>query len=363
MTRRRTARKSGRLALPIALISGGAAFAGCALIVLILVQGAGSQETGKLWGFGFAASLLVAIAVGAVVGVQCGKIGSRITELGLAVAKIGRGGAEVRVRFTGDDEIGELGRGIQYLASDIGALVAEIEQGGGQAASRDPQSRAYRDKTLDEPLGRPEDFEVDGALSPGSRGGLDYFGCVEMEGMSVVYTIGGEGSGPMTVVAARMARDELHRALQAGRNARKSLAHANKKLHDRLPRGVCARASLLELNGDQVKLYQAGDKTPLWICQAGEVLELNSDGLALGLDDGPVFEKGLRSQTLDMQAGTRLVLTNEAGVRMQDFLDLVAEHSPKHTAPFMNLVLGAVEGDAGAEGLREDLLLVTVKKS
>ena len=74
-------------------------------------------------------------------------------------------------------------------------------------------------------------------------------------------------------------------------------------------------------------------------------------------------EKGLRSEKIEMSTGTRLVMTNDAGVRMQDLLDLVTEHSPKHTSPFMNLVLGSIESDAGAEGLREDVLLVTVKKS
>lgn len=363
MSRRRPARKTSRFALPLSIIAGATAFAGCALVVVLLVPGSGAEDPGRLWAFGLASSVLVAAIVGVVVAVQAGKVGSRIAELGIAVAKIGRGSGEVRVRVSGDDEVGALGRAVQYLAGDIGALVEEIESGGGQSANRDPQSRAYRDKTLDAPFGRPADYEVDGALVAGDRGGLDYYGCVEHEAQTVVYTISGEGSSPMTVVAARMARDELARALEAGRNARKALAHTNKRMHDLLPTGVCARATLIELSPAGVKFYQAGDKTPMWICQAGEVLELNADGLALGLDAGPVFEKGLRSEKLDMQPGTRLVVTNDAGVRMQEFLDLVAEHSPKHTAPFMNLVLGAIESDAGDEGLREDLLLVTVKKS
>lgn len=365
MSRRPTPRKSGRLALPIALSAGAISFVGSAIVVATIVPGADPETKGRLWAFGLLVSLVVAVVVAVVVVVQGGKVASRITDLNLAVAKIGRGSAEVRVRSSGNDEVTQLSRSVQYLAGDIGALVAEIDQGGGQAASRDPQSRAYRDKTFEEPFGRPPGFEVDGALSPGGRGGLDYYGCVEGEKTSVAYTVGGEGSGPMTVVAARMARDEIARALEAGRSARQALTHANKRMHDRLPRGVCARATLLELSGPDapVKLYQAGDKTPLWICSAGEVLELNADGLALGLDAGPVFEKGLRSESIEMQPGTRLVMTNDSGVRMQEFLDLVQEHAPKHTAPFMNLVLGGVESEAGSEGLREDLLLVTVKKS
>ena len=42
--------------------------------------------------------------------------------------------------------------------------------------------------------------------------------------------------------------------------------------------------------------------------------------------------------------------------------EIVQAHSPKHTTPFMNLVLGQIESDAGKEGLREDLVLLTIKR-
>src|SRR5690606_23378302 len=180
---------------------------------------------------------------------------------------------------------------------------------------------------------------------------------------AVAYVVSAEGAGPVAVYACRIARDEIVRALESGAGARKVLSHTNRVLHKKLPRGACAIASLIETNADGgAKLYQAGYRAPLWICRAGEVFETSAEGLALGLDEGPVFEKGLRSERIDLQPGVRLVQTNDAGVRMQDLLDLCREHSPKHTGPFMNLVLGALESDAGSEGLREDVLLLTVKR-
>ena len=90
--------------------------------------------------------------------------------------------------------------------------------------------------------------------------------------------------------------------------------------------------------------------------------EHNAEGLALGLDEGPVFEKGLRSTVVPVSQGVRLVVANEAALRLHEFTDLVAEHSPKHTAPFMNMVLGALESHAGEGGLREDVILLTAKR-
>jgi hypothetical protein len=120
---------------------------------------------------------------------------------------------------------------------------------------------------------------------------------------------------------------------------------------------------VLQLSDAGAKVYQAGTRAPILICQRGEVLELAAEGIALGLDDGPVFEKSLRPQEIAMSPGTRLVLCNEAALRTQGFLQLLKQHSPKHTAMFMNVVLGALEQDAGQDGLREDVVMVTAKKT
>jgi hypothetical protein len=350
---RAQSRRTGKLGVRLALFTGIAAGGGSAVVAL-LMQPVGTRE----WLFGMLASLVVGAVVGVIAWSQGSGIGSRLTDLGLAVAKLGRGASEVRVRVTGNDEVTAVGRALQYLSTDLQAMFSEMDQGRGQSATMDPQVRELRDKTLDEPMAAAEGFEVDGAIGAGSRGGGDYFGAIS----GVVYVVSAEGGSALSVVAARLARDEIVRALEAGASARKALAHTNRVMHKKLPGGVCAKASLLELAPSEVKLYQAGFRAPLWICQAGEVLEISAEGLALGLDEGPVFEKGLRSQRIPVQPGVRLVQTNESGVRSQDLLDLVRDHSPKHTAPFLHLAIGTLENDAGPEGLREDVLLVTVKR-
>ena len=147
-----------------------------------------------------------------------------------------------------------------------------------------------------------------------------------------------------------------------GPNARKALSHTNRVLHKQLPKGACAAACLLSLQDDEIKLYQAGFRPPLLVCAAGRVTEVHAEGLALGLDEGPVFEKGLRSTVVPVSQGVRVVLANDAAHRQEEFADLIVEHSPKHTAPFMNMVLGALESQAGEAGLREDVVLLTAKR-
>ena len=56
------------------------------------------------------------------------------------------------------------------------------------------------------------------------------------------------------------------------------------------------------------------------------------------------------------------MLANDAALRLDEFVELVQQHAPKHTAPFMNLVLGGLEAGAGEGGLREDVALLTAKR-
>ncbi|MDO8349467.1 MAG: SpoIIE family protein phosphatase [Planctomycetota bacterium] len=350
------------LALPMAAVG---LFCGL-LVTAVLIQSLGSAARGG-WTMGLImagfAGILCAIA-GWVFG---GRIGHRITDIGLAVSKLGRGSSEVRVRLSGNDEATMLGRSLQYLANDLADLWKSQESAGGAShVSMDPLVKQLRDKTVPAKLPAVPGYEVDGALSNGSRGGLDYFDLVPgqgEDGSAVIYVVSADGHGALAVVACRQARDELHRALQAGANPRKALAHTNKVLKQSLPSGCCAKATLLQVTAEGCKLYQAGARSPLLICQRGEVLELNAEGIALGLDDGPVFEKSLRPEEIAMNPGTRLVLGNDALHRAEGLLDLLRQHSPRHTNMFMNVVLGGIEQDAGADGLREDVVLITVKKA
>ncbi|HEX5054131.1 MAG TPA: SpoIIE family protein phosphatase [Planctomycetota bacterium] len=369
---RKGSKSTGKLARNLALGCALAGLVGGLLVTVALVQNLSGGITdhdvlSRGWKVGFGMSLLVAAICGGAGWMLGGKVGSRITDIGLAVSKLGRGGSEVRVRVSGDDEVGALGRSVQYLANDLAELLKNQDDSGGAAlVSMDPLVKQLRDKTVPQRLPAVAGYEVDGALSAGSRGGLDYFDIVVSEGeqpQSVAYLVSAEGRGALSVLACRLARDELHRALQAGATPRKALAHTNKVCKTNLPSGCCAKATLLQISTDGAKLYQAGARLPLLICQRGEVLELNAEGIAIGLDDGPVFEKSLRPQEIVMSPGTRLVLGNDAMHRAEGLLDLLRQHSPRHTNMFMNVVLGGIEQDAGEDGLREDVVLMTVKRA
>lgn len=367
---RKGSKSTGSLARTLALSCAIAGFFGGVLVTFAVVQNMGGalddpDAAKRGWQVGLGLSLLSSALCGGAAMVVGGKVATRISDVGLAVSKLGRGGSEVRVRVSGNDEVAKLGHSVQYLATDLEALLSSQEDSGGAHVSMDPLVKQLRDKTVPQAPPRVPGYEVDAAISNGSRGGLDYFDVVvnpEVSGDAVAYVVTAEGNGAMAVYACRLARDELHRALSQGALPRRALAHANKVMKKHLPPGACAVATLLQINSEGCKLYQAGARSPLLICQRGELLELNAEGIALGLDDGPVFEKSLRPQPIDMSPGVRLVFGNDALLRADDLLDLVPQHSPRHTNMFMNMLLGSIEQGAGDDGLREDVVLITVKK-
>jgi Stage II sporulation protein E (SpoIIE) len=359
----------GKLAMRLALVSGGSAAVALLLIGLALVHNVGawvSPTHADRVTLGYTLSFVLALVGGVIVGTivyfQAAALSTRLREVAMSVNKLGHG-AEVRVRVSGNDEITDLGRAVHHLATDFADLGKAQGDEGSLSLAFDPQIRELRDRTVPQGLGAVDGLELDAALSPGSRGGLDYFDAVAKDGRVVLFLVSAEGKGATAAIAVRMARDELLRALESGATARKSLAHVNARLHKSLPRGACAVATLLQLEADEAKIYQCGARVPVLLCARGEVQELSAEGIALGLDEGPVFEKGLRSQKVQLTSGTRLVLLNDAGLHQPEVIDIVAEHSPKHTAPFMHMVLGAIEEEAGDEGLREDVVLITAKKA
>ena len=243
----RKGRSNGKLARGIAIGTAVAGLVGGLIIAVGLMQylSAGIHDAAiekRGWGMGLGLAALCAVLTGVAGYMLAGKVAARVTDVGLAVGKLGRGGSEVRVRSGGNDEVGALGRAVQYLATDLAQLLKEQEKaGGGMHVSMDPLVKQLRDKTVPQGFADVAGFELDGQLAGGSRGGLDYFDLVSTTGdnpQSVVYVVSAEGHGALAVHACKLARDELHRALVAGATPRKALAHTNKVCKTSLPTGV-----------------------------------------------------------------------------------------------------------------------------
>ena len=151
----RSAGGGQKLAMKLGMVGGIATFA--------FVLGAvalGKPVDSQAW-LGGAALALVGGAVGFfVVQSQAAQVASRVTDLRLAVSKLGRGQAEVRVRVQGNDEVGQLGRSIQHLAGDQGdrglGQDTVFEHREGLPVLRGPVEKAGIGDQREGPLGQAE---------------------------------------------------------------------------------------------------------------------------------------------------------------------------------------------------------------
>lgn len=120
MARKGSSSKStGSLARNLAIGCAAAGLVAGLLVTTAVVQNMASaiddaDVTKRGWMIGLGLSALAGLICGGAAWVLGGKLASRITDIGLAVSKLGRGGSEVKVRYTGNDEVAGLGRALQY---------------------------------------------------------------------------------------------------------------------------------------------------------------------------------------------------------------------------------------------------------
>ena len=111
---RKGKKSTGSLALKLALGCAAAGFVGGLLVTVAVVQNVASsiedeQVVSRAWQIGIGLCCLAAAISGGAAWVLGGQLASRIKDVGLAVSKLGRGGSEVRVRTSGNDEVTGLG--------------------------------------------------------------------------------------------------------------------------------------------------------------------------------------------------------------------------------------------------------------
>lgn len=72
---------------------------------------------------------------------------------------------------------------------------------------------------------------------------------------------------------------------------------------------------VIDSSGGTVRLARAGHDAPLWFQRrSGKVSEVRSPGLAVGIDDGGVFERSTRDHEFELESGDCLLLHTD-GVR------------------------------------------------
>jgi sigma-B regulation protein RsbU (phosphoserine phosphatase) len=227
------------------------------------------------------------------------------------------------------------------------------------------------------PLVTPElpGYDVGGAQLVSDEMGGDLFDYVELSGGRLgllVCDVSGRGL-PAALIGAT-ARSYLRSELRQGEDVKAALCRVNRELVQDVRRGmfVTALYAVVDPRSHEVDVYCAGHKLPLlrYVAAERKLRLVHPEGIALGFDQGPVFERSIEVQRFRLEPGDRLLLANTAPVRLaggagtelgeKGFYQLVLRNSAQPTPQFLKSLRKGLEEACGGERFPADISLVTI---
>lgn len=110
---------------------------------------------------------------------------------------------------------------------------------------------------------------------------------------------------------------------------------------------------------------------PLILWRDNNYRLVNPQGIAVGLDLGPIFERTIKQDLIQIQPGDRIVVytdgvvesmnTNQEEFGEEAFLDIVAKSANDTSAEFLNILVNALSEHQGRAKQHDDITVVTFR--
>ncbi|MFN0205104.1 MAG: PP2C family protein-serine/threonine phosphatase [Planctomycetota bacterium] len=325
------------------------------------------------------ASSFVVIVVGMGVAFFLSRrVVSPLTQLIEDVRKISHGDLDHRVRFGAGGEVGLLAKSVDRMIHGLrdaqdAKEVAKVREHELEIASE------VRASLLPERTPELIGYEIAAHLAATDSVGGDVYDYIENVGGSgqlSVFVAGISARGVPGAMLMTMARAYLHQSLQALASPVEALKLANRPITRDMRRGlfVTTFAATLDPAAGTVRAASAGHKAPMlhFVAAEQKIKWIHPEGIALGFDPGPVFDRTVREEELQLNPGDRIVLTtsgtfsvtNESGVELGEsgFADLVKKHAAKTSEAFCQLLGSEMERYRGDGALADDIVIVTIRR-
>ncbi|MFC4991370.1 PP2C family protein-serine/threonine phosphatase [Rubritalea tangerina] len=155
-------------------------------------------------------------------------------------------------------------------------------------------------------------YSIQGVNQPARLISGDYYDYIALgDGRWVVVIADVSGKGVAAGLLMAMCRSVLRSELMREKDALKAVSQLNRQLFPDIREDSFISLAVYVINeGDgKVQLVRAGhDKAPLLRMASGEVEWLKPAGLAIGLDDGDVFERVTKLYEFEIESGDTLLM-------------------------------------------------------
>lgn len=218
-------------------------------------------------------------------------------------------------------------------------------------------------------------YDVSAYFRPAPKVGGDYYDFIEIDKNHlgfVVADVSGFGI-PGTIVMTETKALVKSEAVRS-KSPAETLGRVNRVLHQDIKRGtfVTLFYAVLEPRTSTLTCVSAGhNPMVLWRKASNSCQLVNPNGLALGIDKGPLFEKTLKEQKVELAKGDRVALYTDGviqSVNQQNeefgqnrFYLRVKQLADRSSREFLSCLVSEIEAHQGAVPQNDDLTILTVR--
>jgi hypothetical protein len=218
-------------------------------------------------------------------------------------------------------------------------------------------------------------FDIGGTCLPAKEVGGDYFDFVTLGPKKLGIAIGDvSGKGVPAAIYMTLTKGILQSHADETISPRLVLNKVNKLLYRNMEKNsfVSMFYAVLDINDKTLTFARAGHNPGILINQKdGSSQELNTDGIALGLEEGTIFNEMLHEQTIDLASGDTLVFYTdgftEAMNPLQEeygedrFIKLIAANRTMPAQGLIDILVKSVKVFSEDAPQHDDMTVVVIK--
>jgi sigma-B regulation protein RsbU (phosphoserine phosphatase) len=220
-----------------------------------------------------------------------------------------------------------------------------------------------------------EGFEISGVCKPAQEVGGDYFDFVYLGKNKLGIAIGDvSGKGVPAAIYMTLTKGILQSHADENISPKIVLNKVNKLLYRNIERNsfVSMFYAILDTNACTLTYARAGHNPGIMINQSdGESRFLSTDGIALGLEEGIIFDDTLKEHTMQLNRGDTLVFytdgfTEAMNTKLEEFgddmfVDLISKNRGLSAGKLTEKVITEVELFTSEAQQHDDMTIVAIK--
>ncbi len=218
-------------------------------------------------------------------------------------------------------------------------------------------------------------FDISGTCLPAKEVGGDYFDFVKLGASKLGIAVGDvSGKGVPAAIYMTLTKGILQSHAEENISPKLVLNKVNKLLYRTIEKNsfVSMFYAILDIEEKKLTYARAGHNPGIVVNQSdGNSTLLTAEGIALGLEEGTVFDKTLQENTIDVHSGDTLVFYTDGIVEAMNeklnefgedkFLEIVAENRHLTSSQMIELILKEVKEFASNYPQNDDITLVVIK--